>query len=138
MVSRPTLSIQEFALNQLTDKGKPNFTLEDWQIYADIFLEMRRGLWEASQDEALVGYVDGFTPVYVTPWEHTEGESWYVWFVFPGKGQAARVVTELMPGTYVDHAGMVIEHDPEWVLVLGTVTRKGSAPLLSREMLRGE
>lgn len=136
MISRPQLSIRDFVLNQLTTKGKPNFTVEDWQRYAEIFLEMRRGLWEASQDEALVGYVDGFTPVYVKPWEREEGESWYVWLIFPGQGNAGRIVTEVLPGTYVDHKGNVIEHDPEWVMVLGTITRKGDQPLLTPDMLR--
>jgi hypothetical protein len=138
MISRPNLSIHEFVLAQLRDKGKPAFTLEDWQIYADIFLELRRGLFEASQDESLVGYVDGFTPVYVTPWERQEGESWYVWFIFPGKGNAGRVVTEIIPGSYMDHAGTIVEHDPEWVMVLGTVTRKGNQPLISPGMGKGE
>jgi len=122
-------------LSQLRSKGQKNFTWEDWQMYAEMFLNDRRGLWEATQDEALVGYVDGFTPVYVKPWERVDGESWYVWFIFPGEGSAGRIVTELMPGVYVDHGGNVHEHDPDLTLVLGTVTRKGNQPLLSRDML---
>jgi hypothetical protein len=108
----------------------------EWKAYADEFLEMRRGLWEAGQDESLVGYVDTFTPVYVKLWERIEGESWYVWFIFPGEGKAARLVTEIVPGSYLDHKGNVIEHDPELTLVLGTVTRKGATPLLSRDMFK--
>ena len=128
--------MSDLILIQLMEKGQKNFTPEDWQTYAEIFLEKRMGLWEATPDECLVGFVNGFTPVYVTPWEKEEGEWWYVWLIFPGEGKAARIVTELLPGTYVDHAGTVIEHPAKWVLVLGTVTCKGGAALLTPEMVR--
>jgi hypothetical protein len=137
-VNEDSIASTRQTLEQLIEKGKRAFTAADWHAYAEAFVEMRRGLFNASQDEALVGYVDGFTPVYIAPWERQEGESWYVWFIFPGKGNAGRVVTEIIPGSYMDHAGTVIEHDPEWTLVLGTVTRKGNRPLLTPGMLKGK
>ena len=48
----------------------------------------------------------------------------------------ARVVNELMPGLYCDHEGNVYEYDPEWVFVLGTITRIGDDPLLTLDMFK--
>jgi hypothetical protein len=93
------------------------------------------GRGRAKADEFIVGHVDDFKGVYATPGQ-VEGETWYVWFIFPGEGKAARVVNELLPGLYCDHQGNVYEHDPEHLIVLGTITRIGKTPLLSPDMLR--
>ena len=112
-------------------------TRQEWLDAAHKFLEMRRGLWEATDQESLVGYIDGFRPVYVTD-QKIDGETWYVWFVWPGEGKSDRVVNELSPGVLVDaQNGDVYDHDPEWTLFIGTVTRIGNQPLLTREMLGG-
>ncbi len=108
-------------------------TRKQWLDRAQEFVRMRLGLWEATDREFLAGYVDGFKAVYAIP-ERVEGEPWYVWFIFPGKGKAARIVNEIMPGVFCDHEGNVYEHDPAWTIVLGTVTRIGQEPLLSIEM----
>ena len=70
----------------------------------------------------------------LTP-EKIDGETWFCWFLSKG-GKAARVVNELMPGLYVDHEGNCYEHDPEMVLVLGTVSRIGEDPLLTPDMFK--
>jgi hypothetical protein len=106
-----------------------------WLERAQEFIKMRLGLAGAEDHEFVVGYVDGFKPVFATP-KRYEGESWYVWFVFPDGGKAARVVSKLMPGLYCDHEGNVYEYNSKQVVVLGTVTRIGSEPLLSMDMLR--
>lgn len=99
---------------------------------------MRRGLAGASEHESIVGYIDGFKPVYVVP-EVLEGETLFVWFVFPGEGRCDRVVNRLLDGVYSDaQSGDVYEHPDEWALVLGSVSRIGSEPLLTLAMLRGE
>lgn len=113
------------------------FTREDWVGYATEFLEDRQGIVGAEEGESLVNYVDGFRPVYVEPGTRREGETWYVWFVSLGVGKSERVVNGVAGGVYLDaQSDEVYEHDPAWVLVLGTVTRIGSQPLLSMEMLR--
>ena len=109
-------------------------TREQWQDRAQEYIKMRLGLAGARENEFMVGYIDDYIGVYAIP-EQIEGEPWFVWFLFP-QGKAARVVNELIPGVYCDHEGHVIEHDPEWTLVLGTVTRTGEEPLLSMEMFR--
>jgi hypothetical protein len=109
---------------------------DEWLERARLFVDMRMGLWEATDLEFIAGYVDGFKPVYVTPHERIDGESWFVWFIFPGVGKAARVVSQLLPGTYADHEGNVFEHDPAWTIAFGTVTRIGETPLLSADMFK--
>jgi hypothetical protein len=106
---------------------------DHWKALARQFMKARRGLAGAAAQEFTAGYVEGFLPVYVLPGK-VQGETWYVWFVFPGKGKAARVVNKLLPGVYVDHEGNVIEHPLEWTLILGTVTRIGNTPLLTPKM----
>lgn len=110
-------------------------TYQVWQERAQEFIKLRLGVAGAKAGEFIVGYIDDFKGVYVTPGQ-VEGEAWYVWFIFPDEGKAARVVNELTPGLYCDHEGNVYEHDPEWVLVLGTVARIGKTPLLSPDMFR--
>ncbi len=109
-------------------------TKADWARYAGRFVTMRRGIAGARGDEFAVGYLDGFKAVYAQAFKR-EGEPWYVWFITPGRGHCERIVTELMPGIYVDHEGTVIEWDPAWMLVVGTVTRVGDEPLLTADML---
>ena len=110
-------------------------TRQEWQERAQEFIKMRLGLAGAKENEFMVGYIDNFKGVYATPGQ-IDGESWYVWFIFPGGGKAARVVNELMPGLYCDHEGNVYEYDPEWVFVLGTITRIGDDPLLTLDMFK--
>jgi hypothetical protein len=110
-------------------------TRQEWQERAQEFIKMRLGLAGAKENEFMVGYIDGFKGVYATPGQ-IEAESWYVWFIFPGGGKAARVVNELMPSLYCDHEGNVYEYDPEWVFVLGTITRIGDDPLLTLDMFK--
>lgn len=109
-------------------------TRKQWQDRAQEFIKMRQGLAGAKENEFMIGYIDDFRGVYAIPTQ-VDGEPWFVWFLFP-EGKAARVVNELMSGLYCDHEGNVYEHDPEWTLVLGTVTRIGEEPLLSLEMFR--
>jgi hypothetical protein len=110
-------------------------TRDEWRERARQFVDMRIGIAGARANEFVAGYVDNFRPVYCIQ-VIIEGESWYVWFVVPGEGKFVRVVNQLLPGVYVDHEGTVHEHDPDWVLVLGTVTRIGDQPLLTPEMFR--
>jgi hypothetical protein len=48
----------------------------------------------------------------------------------------ARVVNELMLGLYCDHEGNAHEHDPAWMIVLGTKTRSGDDPLLTLDVFK--
>ncbi len=107
----------------------------DWQAKAAEWRGMRMGIAGAESWEFCAGYVNNFKPVFVLPGPGRPNEHWYVWMVFPGDDQLMqRVVTEIYPGSYLDHEGNLLEHDPAWVLCLGTVTRIGSQPLLSPEM----
>jgi hypothetical protein len=109
-------------------------TREQWQEKAEEYIRIRLGVAGAQENEFMVGYIDDFIGVYAIP-EQIEGEPWFVWFLFP-EGKAAGVVNELIPGVYYDHEGHVIEHDPEWTLVLGTNTRRGRGLLLTRDLFK--
>jgi hypothetical protein len=52
--------------------------------------------------------------------------------VFPGIGKSARIAQQLIPGVYLDHEGNCYEHEPEWTLTLGTISRVGDTPLLTK------
>ncbi len=118
--------------------GQPagNSSRAYWEEKAAEWVAMRTGLAGATKEEFCAGYVGDFKPVYAKL-VRVDGEPWYVWFVTPGQGVAGRIVNQLLPGVFCDHEGNVIEHDPAWTMVLGTVTRLGDQPLLSLEMLRG-
>lgn len=102
------------------------WTRRDWQRYAGRWMYDRMGLLDAQRGEFVAGYVDDFQPVYVQAGKKWEDEPWLVWFVTPGVGRTMRIVCKVMEGVYVDHEGTVHEHDPAWVIVLGTVTRVGT------------
>ncbi len=98
------------------------------------WIAARMGLAGAGPDEFIAGYIDNFLPVYVDPNRQDEGEYWYVWILTPG-GVAARIVTETLPGLYLDHEGHVYQVEPDHLLVLGTIARIGDSPLLTRHLL---
>jgi hypothetical protein len=115
-----------------------SFSFDDWERYAREWLELCRGLAGASEREAVVGFIGDYKPVYILPGEVLEGETLYAWLVFEGEGKAARVVNKLLEGVYADaQDGTIYEHPAEWVLELGSVSRIGSEPLLTLDMLRG-
>jgi len=110
-----------------------NMNRDQWLTTAREWLDIRRDLWDSGPGEALVGYVDDFQPVYVSPYLDPN-EPLFVWFVFPGEGVAARIVNWISRDIFIDHDGMVHEHPEEWTLLLGAA-RKGGTPLLTKEMV---
>jgi len=113
-----------------------NMNRDQWLTTAKEWLDIRRDLRDSRPDEALVGYIDGFQPVYASPYLDPD-EPLFVWFIFPGKGVAARIVNWISRDTFIDHDGTVHEYPEEWTIALG-MARKGESPLLTKEMVGGE
>jgi hypothetical protein len=129
------MSFQIVSPNRPKDKSLLS-DREYWRGQAAEWVGMRLGIAGATDAEFCAGYVGAFKPIYARPTKD-DGESWLVWLVEPGVGACQRIVNEAMPGVLVDaQNGEVYDHDPAWVICLGTVTRIGDQPLLTLDMLR--
>jgi hypothetical protein len=107
-------------------------TIEYWQKQKEDFIELRRGVAGAGEDEFIADFLDDYRGIFVTPDEGQPGESLYIWYIDPDERCHKRIVRALLPGLYIDHQGHLYELPPERVIVLGTVSRIGP-PLFTRQ-----
>lgn len=107
-------------------------TIAYWQEQKQDFIELRRGVAGAGENEFAAGVNEDYRGVFVTIDEGQPDETQYLWYINPAGECEQYIAQAILPGLYLDHIGHLHELDPERVIVLGTVSRIGP-PLFTRQ-----
>ena len=92
---------------------------DDILAYAKKFASARRKVFWEDATTYIVGHIN-LNPVVIDFAKSGRGNPEYMWFIFPETDtKLDEVVTEIIPGVFVNHRGKVIEHDRGWTISFG-------------------